>query len=173
MKLSLLFVALANGKKCKDPACVLGKLEKHIGTVWKNFYEPDPDCAKRNTYRTDGTKTRVERGRRLVTAMTNRFNNDGCKVARRRRDADDDDEYVYDYESDEYEYEDFVFDPAQPRISKSNRAKAIKQLRKMGNRFHKHNLSEGCENQDKVDKLNVRWNNWCTKLQDAQCYGPR
>ena len=167
MKLSLLFVALANAKKCKDPVCVLGKLEKHIGTVWTNFYQDDPDCAKRNVARTDGTQTRVERGRRLVTSMTNRFNNDGCKVARRRRDADEEDDYDY-YASDEYEYE-FDFDPAQPRISKSNRVKAIKQLRKMGNRFHKNNLSDGCENQGKVDQLNDRWNTWCTNLLNAKC----
>jgi len=160
MKLSLLFVALVSAKKCKNAECVLKKMDKYMGDVWNNFYQPDPQCAKRSA-KSHG-QTRVQRGQRIVLAMRKRFTNDGCTGARRRRETQEiDQEYDYDYEE-------FVFDPAQPRVSKTNRLRAIKQLRNMGNRFHKKQL-QGCDNQSKVDTINTRFNTWCNKLQDAKC----
>lgn len=177
MKLSTIFafaaVSDAKKKKPKTPESEAHKLIRNVKFVWDEWYG---FCDLKGR---DGRYTRFKTLVQEVHSQVSNCGSDPNAVAsgdRKRRSEDDSEEESYSHEELRKEFEaTFEENPlpddpnsAAPRVSKTDRLKAVKQLGNILKRYAENYLV-GCQKGLTISKVTQRSKKWSKNLAGMGC----
>ena len=156
MKLSILFVAAASAKKLLEPVDQLTKIRGHIDFIWNQWYGACHEkrfakIARFHTFVDKIEKEYVEGGCGYFDADVE---NGGPRPSRKRRQAD---------------ATTTVAPTQEPRLSKTDKNKAAKQIGMIITRFAEAHLAE-CTSPF-AGKIAGRAAKWIEKMQRLKCGG--